>query len=223
VEWLKQIRTAITSVWGWVVQAIDYLLFYLREANPKYVVAVYVLFNAAIAVWAYIRTKEWNDFWTVSGYWITLTGLLVAIVELYRARTVAGQIRDALSQEVRRQRGYRYRFCLERAKSVLSDARMHVHSRRWTVAVVRLNDLISYLSYVQSISPAVDDRWTRFANSVQRWVVEFNEGQNGRMLQYNGLVWQELVGDILRHLDNELAPFQFGEEVDDDTERRSGD
>jgi hypothetical protein len=188
----------------------------VRETNPRHAIAIYLAFNALVTILALFTTASWTDFFTVTGYWVTFTGLLVAFVELYRARTFADQIRDAVVQENARQRGFHYRHCLERARTMLSSAQQHVLSKQWSMAAARLVDLTGYLSYVNSISPAVDNRWLDYAASAQAWSARFGDGSNGKGYVYNRTEWQQVTLSVLQQLDGELAPFQFGEGVGND-------
>ncbi len=181
MEWLSPIVSRAAIAWRRFVQAVDWvLLCYLRVANPKYVVATFVLLNVLIGLSTLVLAKSWDEFYTISGYWVTLTGFLVAIGELYRARTVTDQIQEALGREIRIQRGRFYRFCLERAKATLWDVQACVLGFDWSLAVMRLRDLTENLSHINSISPAADNRWTTFSTSAHNWVVLFSTGHNGR-------------------------------------------
>ena len=138
MEWLSPIVSCAAIAWRRFVQAVDWvLLCYLRVANPKYVVATFVLLNVLIGLSTLVLAKSWDEFYTISGYWVTLTGFLVAIGELYRARTVTDQIQKALGREIRIQRGRFYRFCLERAKATLWDVQACVLGFDWSLAVMR--------------------------------------------------------------------------------------
>ncbi len=213
MEWLWPLGKGLAWLWHGFASAVEGLVrYWVRETNPRHAVALYVAINVLVTPGlTFFLTDSWSSFFTVTGYWATFTGLIVALVELYRARTVAEEIQEAVQQENARLRGFHYRHCLERAKLMLSSARDSVHAKQWTMAVVRLEDLTSYLSYVNSISPAADNRWRDHSQSVQRCIGQFSMGQNGRRCAYNDAEWRQLTLSILEQLDDELAPFQYGE------------
>ena len=114
---------------------------YVRYTDPKHAVSGWLTLNSAISVGVWRLTGTWNEFFTVAGYWVTLSGLLVTLFELYRARTVSENVRKALDREIRRQRDLRYRFCLELAMASLQQVRTQAHDRMWKAAAIRVRDL----------------------------------------------------------------------------------
>lgn len=212
MSWLLGLGRLFVAAWNWFSSLIESGLRYcVRETNPKHAVATYLTFNSIVTALALFLTKSWPDFFTVVGYWATTTALIVAIIELYRTRMVTAVIREAVLQENSRLRGLHYRHCLERSRSVLASARHNVLVKQWTMAAARLEDLTDYLSYVNSISPAADNRWEEHQRSVQIWIGHFGGGSNGKHYAYNRDEWIRLVLAILEQLDDELAPFQYGE------------
>ena len=207
-----EILKKLSAAWKWFADDVGIALNYIvRETNPRHAVAVYIVANIFITIITFFATVSWPDFFTVAGYWVTFTGLLVAFVELYRTRTAASQIGEAVLQENTWQRGYHYRHSLERAKSALISSRQSVVAKQWPMAVARLEDLTDSLSYINSISPTADNVWTQHVASVQEWIAQFGAGQAGKKLAYDNSAWRTVVLAILSQLDDELAPFQYGE------------
>lgn len=199
-----------------LANSIDALLLRLVvTVNPRHAVTGYLVINLAITGLALWNFDTWPNFYTIAGYWVTVTGLLVAILELYRARTVAQEIRQAVIKEGNRQRGLHYRHCLEQSKRVLANARQCIMTRQWTAGVFRLEELIDSLLHVASISPSVDNSWQTHTNSLGHWIARFQDAVNGRNYDYDREQWQHLSGSILAQLEDEMAPFNFGEELGD--------
>jgi len=220
------VRTLFLSLWTatrvvartivWLVDQVCQV--YLRNTDPRHAVTSYVLLNAAATIIAWWKASDWNEFYTITGYWATATGLLVALLELYRTRTVAGEVRTALDREIRRQRDAHYRFCLELTQASLNETAVQVQSHMWKVAVARLRDLRNHLSRVNSVSPAADDFWNLSANSLHPWIVRFDAGKDRQRLPYNALEWEQLLHAIGVRLHGELAVFQPGAEGGHDPE-----
>ena len=97
---LRRIGTMLGVAWGGFVDFVGVSLDYcVRRTNPRHAVASYIVFNVLVTAVAYPCTDSWPNFFTVTGYWVTFTGLVVAFIELYRTRTVANSIREAVLQE----------------------------------------------------------------------------------------------------------------------------
>src|SRR5262245_49325093 len=94
--------------------------FYLRTTDPKYAVAAFTVFNVVLSAVYLFVPGTWGDWYTACRYWVTLTGL-VAIGELYRARKGADQLKDAIAKEALRQRKHYYRYCLNIAKTAVTE------------------------------------------------------------------------------------------------------
>jgi len=207
---------AITSGVVWLIDQVCHV--YLRKTDPKHAVTGYVLLNMGVTLVAWRKANDWNEFYTIAGYWATATGLLVAIMELYRTRTVTGEVRAALDREIRRQRNAHYRFCLELTQASLAEATAQVQGHMWKVATARLRDLVNHLTRINSVSPAADDFWNQSANSLHPWIVRFDAGRDRQRLVYNGLEWEQLIHAIIARLHGELAVFQPGAEGSHDPE-----
>lgn len=199
-------------LWAWFAKTVGVGLDYcVRRTNPRHAVALYFAINAVTTMLAFVLTQSWPDFFTVASYWVTSTGFVLASIELYRTRALA----DIVARAVRR---FQYRFCLDRARVSLSRARDNVQAKQWTRVIAHLDDLTEHLSFINSISPAVDDRWQEHVRSMQGWIGNFGSGTNGRRHPYNESEWGRLVVSVLQQLDDELAPFQYGEGTDNDIE-----
>lgn len=211
-------RTA-ARLWGGFARVVGTALDYcVRSTNPRHAISFYLAFNAVATLVTFAFATSWPDFFTIASYWVTSTGFLLALIELYRTRIFTDAVREAVFQENSRQRGFHYRHCLERASSVLKGARQCVQDRQWAMAVARLDDLSDYLSYVNSISPAADDRWREHVRSTQEWASLFGGGATGKRHVYNEMAWRQFLLSVLEQLDDELAPFQHGEGIGNDLE-----
>ncbi|MGL4554534.1 MAG: hypothetical protein ACRC33_25500 [Gemmataceae bacterium] len=202
--------------WEWSAAFVDaVLLFYLHAVNPRYVVTLFLAGNVLQSVVHFAWTTSWNDFYTASGYWVTVTGFLVAISELYRARTSAEQIRAAVVKEGVRQRRRGSRYFVERSKMMLTLARTHIDGYEWRLAAVRLAEMIESINRVSAASQATDDRWTRLSADLRGWVTTFDAGVGGRKLTYDAVAWLTFVLAVEAELNRELATFDPNAEADD--------
>jgi len=207
----QRIGHFVTTPWWGTVWAVDRLLHvWAKSTNPKHAVAAYVFLNAGVTACAYYAFGSTNDVLTISGYVATLSGLLVGLGELYRARTLAVHLERVVLREIDRQRGRHYRFCLERAKMLHGVAQTTVAGKLWTVAVIRAGDLAEELVRIHAISPAADDRWRRAAQALRRFIRVFEGGRTGTRREYDVLEWTTLMVAVQGHLEDELAPFQYG-------------
>ena len=180
----------------------------VRQVNPRAAVAAYFAFNAALTGVFYRRTETWSDFYTSSGYFITVTGLFVAVVELYRTRTHGDAIAEATGGEATRRRAEYYRRHLERLKSLVGSGRQFAASKRWNECVLRINDLAADLSYTRAVSPSADENWERHAEALQLWVTQFTGYVNNRPATHDMRPWHDLTLAIIRDVNGELAVYQ---------------
>jgi hypothetical protein len=210
-------KAIVVAIFDRIVWLVDLTLqTYVRTAEPKHTVTFYLLANALIALFMWWKAKDWNEFITVVGFAATVSGLLVTLFELYRARTTTEQVRIVLDREIRRQKDAHYRLCLERALSSLRGATAHIQAWTWRVAVSKLTDLISDLAQVHSASPAADNFWNLSGNSLHAWIAVFDAGTDRRRIAYNVVEWQGVVQPILVRLHDELAVEQPGGEANND-------
>jgi hypothetical protein len=190
---------------------------YIRYISPKSAVAGWLVLNLLISVVVYWVAR--SDFFTVAGYWVTLSGLLVTLIELYRARTISDQVKEAVEREIRRQRARHYRFCLELAVSSLQQVRAHASVRSWRAAAVKMGDLKDSLSRINAVSAAADDFWHASANAFNPWVVRFDAAKVNQLLVNCDMIdWEELVHSISNRLQEELSVEQPEEEQSDDSD-----
>ncbi|HET6882400.1 MAG TPA: hypothetical protein VFI31_19700 [Pirellulales bacterium] len=216
---MSQLSEIVVRLWTWFTKALEIAIDYCtRRTNPRHAVGLYLAVNVVTTAFAAWLTKSWADFFSVAGYWVTLTGFILAIIELYRTRMHADLIRLAVANEAAKQRGIHYRFCLERARSALIRARDSVHGKQWAAATGGLDELIEYLSHINSISPAVDESWQAHMESSLGWTATFTGGKNGKSLTYNVNEWNGLVLSVLQQINDELAPFQHGQGISNDPE-----
>lgn len=216
MPYLRKSLAVLTAIRDGIAFAIDAVLTsYLHAVNPRYVVTLFLLGNVIQSAVAWVLTVSWNDWYTASGYWVTVTGFLVAISELYRARTSADQIRQARVREATRQRRSRYRYFLDRSRTMLALARAHVDGYEWQLAVVRLGELVEAVGQINAMSDTADDRWTDLTTAVRGWMTTFDAGTNNRRLVHDGAAWMTLMMDADRASSGELAATELGGEADD--------
>jgi len=208
-----KLRAIPSTVWNAFVSLLDVAnRTYIRYVHPKHAVAGWLALNVLISVAVWWSTKTWSDFFTVAGYWVTVSGLLVALFELYRARTVSERVHKALESEMRRQRGLHYRFWLELASGSLRQVRTEVHYKKWKAASIKLHDLTDALSRINAISPAADDFWKATVDGIHVWVVRFEAGKDNHSLPHDMVQWEQVAHSVSDRLVGELTVEQPDEE-----------
>jgi hypothetical protein len=206
----------IQKAWSWLAAVVHTaMMHYLHAVDPRYVVTAYLVVNVGIALLAITVTTSWNDWYTVSGYWVTLTGFLVAISELYRARTTGEQIRAAVGRESKRQEQMRIREELERCRSCLHKAMPQVDQKQWKLANLHLTELMELFIKIKTYSMIQTDPLRELTQRLERLQFSFDSSKVGTKASVVD-VWFAFTRSTLEFLHENLANIPSREEVDDD-------
>lgn len=204
----------ITNVWERLAQGVDLVLkAYLHVVDPRHVVTIFLVLNLMASLMAWRVTSSWNDWYTVSGYWATLTGFLVAISELYRARTTAEQIREAVGREASKQKRKSHRDLLDRAKLAFHLAKVHIGGYDWRPAQTRLSELIELMIQMVSLDSAGSERFRELFSLFGQVMESVAVQTPGRKGSFDNVQWMKIQMTTQKCLESEIA-FADREEAD---------
>jgi hypothetical protein len=155
-----------------------------------------------------LLTDFWRDVITIIGFVFTTAGLVYAILQIRKTKSVAEAAEEAAKRAVVESQRNFQRYAAGNAHRYINEVKSYVDRQDWEKAAIRLSDLADQA--VQLVHS--DEEWRELADKLRNWAATCSRHASGSKSKFAKNKWTAFSVRLQRKIDNYYGPFPGGEE-----------
>lgn len=158
-------------------------------ATCALVVVLVMLAATCVAIKA---ASDWKEGVGIVSSIGTIVGVPFLVVQIITTRTAALAATEATERAIKETKKNRHQYMLQHTSRLLSNLRLLVAAKKWSLASLRCDDLADAASQLAYVWRQPDQNWWGASSAMRAWAIAFQNGRtNAQLAIPQHLNWQD--------------------------------